>query len=308
MISTINLINWKEFDFDKIFISKRGKRFVKLNQTEGDIAYISSSKRNNAIDNFVSPPKFMKIYKNVLTLNNSGSVGYCFYHKYSIICSDHVTVISIRDKKIVLNPYLALFLKPIIESMKYKYNFAREISDTRIKKEKIRLPQDKEGNPDWRYMENYIKNLSKSIFYDREVKKIIIKNLNILEWKDFEVGNLFVVKSGEDKPKEFDSKHKQGILLNSVENLITNNGVNGKVLYGGKNKFRNFISVVSIGAGGHAFYQEDLGATFTRVKALIPKEGTLLNKYTALFLITILKLEKFRYSYGRVLDDNRLKT
>ena len=29
-----------------------------------------------------------------------------------------------------------------------------------IKKTKIKLPSDSEGNPDWKFMENYIKSLS----------------------------------------------------------------------------------------------------------------------------------------------------
>ena len=43
--------------------------------------------------------------------------------------------------------------------MKIKYNFAREISDERLAKEKIKLPVDKKGNPDWQFMEDYIKSL-----------------------------------------------------------------------------------------------------------------------------------------------------
>ena len=94
-----------------------------------------------------------------MTINNSGSVGYVFFHTYDFVCSDHCTVISIKEKSIVLNNYIAIFLKPIIESIKPKYNFAREISDSRLSKEKFSLPVDKKGNPDWGFMENYIKSL-----------------------------------------------------------------------------------------------------------------------------------------------------
>lgn len=101
----------------------------------------------------------MKVYKNVMTINNSGSVGYVFYHPYEIVCSDHCTVISIKDDSIRLNEYISIFLKPVIESIKPKYNFAREISDYRLNEEIIILPVNKNGNPDWNYMEEYIKAL-----------------------------------------------------------------------------------------------------------------------------------------------------
>lgn len=150
---------WKEFDFPKIFNFKRGKRLVKLDQNDGTIAYISSSKINNGIDNYITPPEYMKVYNNVMTINNSGSVGYVFYHEYDIVCSDHCTVISILDKTVKLNKYIAIFLKPILEAIKPKYNFAREISDYRLNREKISLPVDEKGMPNWVFMERYIKSL-----------------------------------------------------------------------------------------------------------------------------------------------------
>ncbi len=155
----LDISKWQEFNFPDVFKFNRGKRLTTLDQISGDIAYISSTKENNGIDNYITPPEKMTVYNNCLTLNNSGSVGYVFYHTYDFVISDHCTVIYPKDKKIVLNQYIATFLKPIIESVKPKYNFAREISDSRLKKEKISLPADSKGNPDWQYMEDYIKTL-----------------------------------------------------------------------------------------------------------------------------------------------------
>src|SRR3989344_2280876 len=174
---------WKIFNFNKIFNFIRGKRLTTLDQVDGDIAYISSSKKNNGIDNYISPPDYMKIYQNVLTLNNSGSVGYCFYHPYPIVCSDHCTIISIKDLSIKMNPYIALFLKPIIESMKNKYSFAREISDYRLDKEKIMLLMDKKGNPDWKFMEKYIKEKAKKIIFNQTIRyKKQNRQISTIKW------------------------------------------------------------------------------------------------------------------------------
>jgi type I restriction enzyme M protein len=154
-----DIAKWKEFSFPEVFIFNRGKRLKTLDQIPGDIAYISSTKLNNGIDNYITPPDGMTLYNNCLTLNNSGSVGYVFYHTYDFVISDHCTVIYPKDKRIKLNQYLYAFLKPIIESLKPKYNFAREISDSRLMKEKISLPANRSGNPDWKYMEDLIKSL-----------------------------------------------------------------------------------------------------------------------------------------------------
>jgi type I restriction-modification system DNA methylase subunit len=155
----LNLDRWQEFKFNDVFASIRGRRLVKLDQADGDIAYISSTKENNGIDNFISPPTYMTVHKDALTLNNSGSVGYCFYHNYEFVSSDHCTVIKVKNGNNKMNKFVGVFLKPIIEAMRPKYNFAREISDERLRKERINLPVTKSGEPDWLFMENYIKSL-----------------------------------------------------------------------------------------------------------------------------------------------------
>ena len=53
------------------------------------------------------------------------------------------------------------FLSTILGRLKEKYSFNREINDARIKREKILLPIDTNGNPNWDYMENYIKIIEK---------------------------------------------------------------------------------------------------------------------------------------------------
>ncbi len=159
----LNKQSFKEFRLSDIFIIERGKRLTKLNQISGEIAYISSTKENNGIDNYITPPEHMKIYKNALTLNNSGSVGYCFYHPYQFVISDHCTVLLLQDKKIFLNTNISLFLKTILEKIKYKYSFGREINNERLDKEFINLPATKNSKdryePNWHFMEDYIKSL-----------------------------------------------------------------------------------------------------------------------------------------------------
>ena len=185
----IDKTSWKIFDFKNVFTFERGKRYKKEDHSEGEIPYISSTKFNNGIDSYVNPPEYMKIYKNVITLNNSGSIGFCFYHQYKFVCSDHCTIIDILEEyNQKLNIYIALFLKPIIEKLKVKYGFAREMSDSRLEKENILLPADKHGNPDWQFMEGFIKNKSEKIIYNN--KKIIHKFhskeiLNVKNWGEF---------------------------------------------------------------------------------------------------------------------------
>jgi len=42
-----------------------------------------------------------------------------------------------------------------------KYSFNREINDKRIQREKILLPVNSDGLPDWRFMEDFMKQIER---------------------------------------------------------------------------------------------------------------------------------------------------
>ncbi|OQA46737.1 MAG: Restriction enzyme BgcI subunit beta [Bacteroidetes bacterium ADurb.Bin302] len=90
-----------------------------------------------------------------MTIANSGSVGASYYHSYEFVASDHVTHLK-NDK---MNKYIYLFIATLTNRFSEKYNFNREINDRRISREKIILPVNKKNEPDYEYMEQYIKNL-----------------------------------------------------------------------------------------------------------------------------------------------------
>ncbi len=145
-------LEWDEFFLTDLFTEiKRGKRLKKEHHINGNMPYISSSALSNGVDNFIANKDNVRIFSDCLTLANSGSVGSCFYHPYHFVASDHVT--SLYNPK--FNRYHYLFLSTIICRVSEKYNFNREINDMRISKEKILLPIDKNGLPDYDYMEQY---------------------------------------------------------------------------------------------------------------------------------------------------------
>ena len=292
----IDTTKWKEFLIGNIFIIERGKRLISIDQVQGEIAYISSTKERNGIDNFISTPNFMKTYKNVITINNSGSVGYCFYHNYEINVSDHCTVIKIKNKE--MNIYIGMFLIPILQSFKKKYNFGREINNERLKKEIIKLPY-KKNEPDWDYMENYVKELSSKIKYDKE----IIKNknkINTINFKEFTLKDLFEVKGSGGNATQFEVSEGEYLYVTTSNK---NNGVSGT-----SNIYTQEGNVITIDSAtnGKAFYQENNFIGSDHVEVIIPKDF-ILNKYTGLFFVTILNKECFRYNYGRKRNQTRIK-
>lgn len=149
---------WKEFFVSDIFATpKRGKRITSRNYIEGDIPIVSSAGSNNGVIAFAGNKDGIRIYEDCLSVANGGvSAGYAFYHPYKFIATDHVTYFKGRN----LNKYHYIFLSTVIRNqMHQKYDFSREMTDPRLKREKLLLPVDERGTPDFDYMEQYIKNI-----------------------------------------------------------------------------------------------------------------------------------------------------
>ncbi len=297
---------WVEFNISKIFHFERGKRLIKADQVIGNIAYISSTKNNNGIDNYITPPNYMTVYENAITLNNSGSVGYCFYHSYKFVASDHCTVIKIKDNKVRMNNYIALFLIPIIESMQNKYNFAREINNNRLSKETIKLPSIDNKNPNWRFMEDYIKEMSNTITYNN--KNIVVnyekETLNTNKWKEFYIGGLNGIFNIE-KGQEIISELKKGTIP-LVSATKYNNGYIGKFELFNKLFHKNKITIASNGTIGKTFFQQNNFIATSDINVL-SLNNMKLNIFIALFISVIIEKEMFRFEYGRKWGKDRME-
>ncbi|MEA2017806.1 MAG: restriction endonuclease subunit S [Campylobacterota bacterium] len=155
--------NTNIFLISEVFNYERGQRLIKRDQINGDIPYISSTMKNNGVDNLISlksknskTNKHPKLYKNSLTIANSGSIGSVFYHPYSFIASDHVTVLSLKDRK--LDFKLAFFFTVILNQKSSQYSYNREISNERMEVEKITLPVDSNEDIDWNFIYDFIEN------------------------------------------------------------------------------------------------------------------------------------------------------
>lgn len=289
---------YKYFDFCQVFDFQRGRRLTVQNQISGDVAYISSTALNNGLDNFIAPPDYMVIHKNRMTLSNSGSVGYLFYHDYEFVASDHITVIWLKEKwNVELNKYIAMFLKPIFEKIKYRYNFGREISNDRITKEKIYLPIDDKGNPDWVYMEEHIKLLESKVKYEKVNTQNARenKNINTNTWKDYKITSLFDVYGvGAITIETLSTQYDYGDYP-YITRTEKNNGVSG--FFDFKVAPANVLTIET-SLSGLCFFQDTEFSTGDHIAILNPKNFKL-NKYTALFIKSVWRKNAYKYDYGR---------
>ena len=120
-------------------------------------------------------------------------------------------------------------------------------------------------------------------------------NLDISSWKKFRLGDLFEIKKG----KRLTSADQIPGTTPYIGAIDSNNGVAN---YIGQSPIHegNTISLAYNGSVGEAFYQpEPFWATDdVNVLYLKPEQGVM-NAHIAAFICTMLKHEKYRFSYGR---------
>lgn len=152
--------SWHLFTVSKVVNVNSGRDYPKMQRSIGTIPYVSSSSKTNGVtDNInmdeLTPNNFSK---SVVSVARNGSVGYSFYHPYLAYFSGDVRYIESSN----LNIYTGLFLTKVIMSQKSQFAYGFKLGTERLKNLKISLPVDDVGNPDWNFMEQYIKSLPNS--------------------------------------------------------------------------------------------------------------------------------------------------
>lgn len=156
----LNIERWKEFNLTDLFTITGSRTTAKQDLQDignGKYPYVTTQATNNGIEGFYD---FYTEDGNVLTVD-SAVLGYCSYQALNFSASDHVEKLI---PKFEMNRYIAMFFVTILNLEQYRYNYGRKSSQTRMKQVAIKLPQ-KQGKPDFEFMENYIKSLhySKSL-------------------------------------------------------------------------------------------------------------------------------------------------
>lgn len=146
---------WKDFRYDQLFQIKKGKRLTKENTTEGSTPFIGAIDSNNGYREFVSvEPNHPQ---NTITVNYNGNgVADAYYQPRPYWASDDVNVLY---PKFEMSPFIALFLCALIRQEKFRFNYGRKWHLGRMNEAIIKLPARADGQPDWAFIESYVKAL-----------------------------------------------------------------------------------------------------------------------------------------------------
>lgn len=150
----LNVNLWESYELGKLFKIEKGKRLTKADMIEGSDNFLGAIDSNNGVRQKIAAERLWK--SNCITVNYNGSVGEAFYQSEPFWASDDVNVLY--PSGWILNKYIGLFIATVIKAERPKFNYGRKWKKEVMKKSVIKLPT-KNGEPDWDYMENYIKSL-----------------------------------------------------------------------------------------------------------------------------------------------------
>jgi hypothetical protein len=301
--------NWKFFEFKKIFDIRKGKRLTKADMVNGDIPYIGATESNNGVTARISNDEYLHS-ANTISVSYNGSIAEAFYQTKDFWATDDVNVLYPKFK---LNKEIALFLTTIINREKYRFNYGRKWDKESMETSQIKLPAIKVANgeyePDWIWIENYIKNdlVKKLPKRSKEVwlkifdpKPLMCKKLmlNIKDWK------WFVIKDWFDEPYKANAYNSQDLIpclkrdttIAHITRTDENNGCKDFVVNEGFGSIEEPNAITIGDTTATIFYQEKEFICGDHMVVLRSKH---LNKYTGMFVTTLLNMERFRYNYGR---------
>jgi hypothetical protein len=146
---------WATYRFDEIFDVVRGHQVLRRNMRPGATAYVSALSINNGVSARTDLPPDHPAGA-ISVASNGNGVGSAFYQPQPFIASGDVTVLLPKKG---LSAAAALFVCTIIYADKYRWNYGRKWTTSRIKESSIRLPADVSGDPNWEKMERYVSRL-----------------------------------------------------------------------------------------------------------------------------------------------------
>lgn len=125
-----------------------------------EIPYIAAKQENNGLKGFYAKTGNEEYISKgnciVFIQLGAGSAGFTTYQPIDFIGMSGKTCCGYSTK---LNQYTGAFLKTILDFERPRYSFGRSWTGERLTQTKIKLPVTDNNEPDWIYMENYIKSL-----------------------------------------------------------------------------------------------------------------------------------------------------
>lgn len=245
-----------------------------------NVNFVSRTAQNNGVVAQVDIiNKVAPFPAGLITVALGGSVLSAFVQNKPFYTAFHIMVLAPKQEMSLVEK---LYYCMCIKANAYKYNYGRQANKTL---KDIKLP---DTIPQWVYNAN-IKPIS------TETKQNTI-TIDTAQWGYFKIGNLFKLENCKCNVARDLSDGNDCFYIGAKKE---NNGVMRRVAYNkGLITKGNCIIFICDGQGSVG-YSNYIDKDFIGSTTLIAGYNTHINKYTGMFLVTILDLERPKYSFGR---------
>ncbi len=164
-----NQTKWSEYVIKDIFKIHTGASIPQKELIQGNTPRITASENDNGVIGCFSNSS-NKNYRELSNFISISFLGGVFYHPYTASLDMKIHAITIPNFK--LNRYIGTFLVAALRRSVSYASYGNQLSSTDLPKKKILLPMDAYGNPDYEFMENYMREIEKKqyILYLQSVK------------------------------------------------------------------------------------------------------------------------------------------
>lgn len=254
---------------------------------DGDIPLISCGDTDNGlIGYFDIPPEHR--YSNKITVAYNGQPLLAKFHPYEFGAKDDVAVLSPLSP---MQPNTLFYIAALLNNMTWRYSYGRKCFRAKLQAVQIPIPVDDNEKISEDIIKDILPHELTSFIPKTPTHQLVLGQA--AKWHEFPITQLVTIKRGD-----FHSLTALGTGDKiTVSRVTSDNGVVGQYEKPDRAKVYPRESITVSTVGGDAFVQmEDFIAT-DNILICSPKRP--LQVTTLFFIVMMLNLQKWRYSYGR---------
>lgn len=250
---------WKAFRVCDVFEVLNGKGITKqeIIEHQGALPAVQSGEKNNGIIGYIDQEyceqmNYTYSTEACLTVARTGSAGHVTFQPQGCCVGDSAKILKPRRK---LCTEELLFFRTLLMANKYRYTYARKVTEDNYKNEIIEMPAIISGEPDYEAIKKYMlsinvdisdipdcfleegyekacwyaDNINQQDFEKNYAGRVCNEKIDLFEreWLEFHLYDLFEIDSGN----KFDRSKMTNFLptVNFVGRSSQNNGVTAYV-------------------------------------------------------------------------------
>ncbi len=306
----LDISNWHEYKISDLFYVKYGVN-LELNTCEevslnapNSVNFVARTAENNGVSARVKLIEGVTPQKaGLISVAGGGSVLSTFLQHEPFYSGRDLYVLESKEN---ISNEAKLFIITIIEQNKYKYSYGRQANKT-LPDILLKLPSDCNGKPDYAFMNKYIKDLHHKPLTTKNIGSKNIINLD--KWQEFKFEKLIskIYKAKAYNKDDLSKSNNPRTAIRYITRTGENNGCDGVVSMSDIDMDAiEDANAITIGdTTATCFYQDE---KFIAGDHMVVIRTEWLNKARALFVLSILKKEQYKYSYGRAFLMDRVKS